>query len=190
MVRQDLGTSKNHCHLKYIPRLEKTSETSNSLWRTVSYSLYLLQPVSHRSCNDYNRLWELRVTNTAEGDEKLWIVNSTESLGGKLVKKKQLLVGFFFVSLTPLTLSNKAAGKSRNSKHWFHQPACCAPQGFLLLFIGWQSPVHLAVQPCSSTSQGKIPGCVWLKRKRVQPAQLCHQFSRRHKRMWRYTLQP
>ena len=83
------GSSKNHCHLKYIPRPEKTSETSNSFWRTVSHSLSLLQPASHRSGNDFNMLWELRVTNPTERDEKLWIVNSTESLGKKLIKGKQ-----------------------------------------------------------------------------------------------------
>lgn len=74
--------------------------------------------------------------------------------------KEETISSVFFVSLTRLTLSNKAVGKSSSSKHWFHQPACSAPQGFLLLFIGWQSQVHLAVQPCISTYQGKIPGCV------------------------------
>lgn len=59
--------------------------------------------------------------------------------------KEETVSSVCVVSLTPLTPSHKAVGKSSSSKLWFHQPACSAPQGFLLLFIGWQSQVHLAV---------------------------------------------
>ncbi|XP_038405815.1 uncharacterized protein C12orf56 homolog isoform X5 [Canis lupus baileyi] len=46
---------------------------------------------------------------------------------------------------------NKTVRKSSN-KHWFHQPACSAPQGFLLLFIGWQ-PLSSALAPIKEKTQ-------------------------------------
>lgn len=49
-------SSQSHCHLKGIPSLEKTNETSGSLQRTVSHSLSLWQPAPPRGSNDVNML--------------------------------------------------------------------------------------------------------------------------------------
>ena len=64
-------------------------------------------------------------------------------------------VFFFVVSLTLLLHSIRKQLRKKQQRALFRQPACSAPQGFLLLFIGQQSQMLLAVQLCISTFKGK-----------------------------------
>lgn len=54
--------SKNHCHLKYVPRPEKTGG-NQALFEEVflSQCLYYSQPLSHRTINAFNMLWVIKL---------------------------------------------------------------------------------------------------------------------------------